>query len=40
MKDKKESEELQVDEEINTEEIDFDLRQAIIAQTILTRPTY
>jgi hypothetical protein len=40
MKAKKESEELQVDEEINTEEIDFDLRQAIIAQTILTRPTY
>jgi hypothetical protein len=40
MKAKKESEELQVDEEIKTEEIDFDLRQAIIAQTILTRPTY
>lgn len=36
----KELEELQVDEEINTEEIDFDLRQAIVAQTILTRPTY
>ena len=40
IKAKKESEELQVDEEIKTEEIDFDLRQAIIAQTILTRPTY
>ena len=36
----KELEVLQIDEEINTDEIDFDLRQAIIAQTILTRPTY
>ncbi len=37
---KKELETLLVEEEINDDDIDFDLRQAIIAQTILTRPTY